>query len=63
MSYNSVLVTVEVQVEVFFTYGEDGYESTSAICAEEVPRHVSKWAEERASDLFEKDPCRALKYG
>lgn len=52
----STMVTVEIEVEVFYTHTEDGVEATNAICQYDVPREVSQWAENQAMDQFEKRP-------
>ena len=52
----SVMVSVEVEVEVFYTVTEDGFEATNAICQYDLPREVSQWAENQAMDQFEKRP-------
>ena len=52
----STMVTVEIEVEVFYTYTEDGLEVVSAICQYDLPREVSQWAEKQAMDQFEKRP-------
>lgn len=52
----STMVTVEIEVEVFYTHTEDGLEVVSAICQYDVPREVSQWAENQAMDQFEKRP-------
>ena len=52
----STMVTVEIEVEVFYTHTEDGLEVVSAICQHDLPREVSAWAENQAMDQFEKRP-------
>lgn len=52
----STMVTVEIEVEVFYTYTEDGLEVVSAICQYDLPREVSLWAEKQAMDQLEKRP-------
>ena len=52
----STMVTVEIEVEVFYTHTEDGVEALKAICQYDVPREVSQWAENQAMDQFEKRP-------
>ena len=52
----STMVTVEIEVEVFYTHTEDGVEALNAICQYDVPREVSQWAENQAMDQFEKRP-------
>ena len=52
----STMVTVEIEVEVFYTYSEDGLEVVNAICQYDVPREVSAWAEQQAITQFEKCP-------
>ena len=52
----STMVTVEIEVEVFYTYSEDGLEVVNAICQYDVPREVSAWAEQQAMTQFEKCP-------
>lgn len=52
----SVMVTVEIEVEVFYTHTEDGIEAVNAICQYDVPREVSAWAEQQAITQFEKCP-------
>lgn len=59
----SVMVNVEVEVEVFYTMTEDGLEPLNAICQSNIPREVSQWAEQQAITQFEKNPSHALKYG
>ena len=41
----STMVTVEIEVEVFYTHTEDGVEALNAICQYDVPREVSQWAD------------------
>jgi hypothetical protein len=50
------MVTVEIEVEVFYTYTEDGLEVVSAICQYDLPREVSAWAEQQAMTQLEKRP-------
>jgi hypothetical protein len=50
------MVTVEIEVEVFYTHTEDGIEAVNAICQYDVPREVSAWAEQQAITQFEKCP-------
>lgn len=52
----STMVTVEIEVEVFYTHTEDGIEAMNAICQSDLPREVSVWAENQAMDQFEKCP-------
>lgn len=52
----STMVTVEIEVEVFYTYSEDGLEVVNAICQYDVPREVSAWAEQQAMTQLEKRP-------
>ena len=52
----STMVTVEIEVEVFYTHTEDGIEAVNAICQYDVPREVSAWAEQQAITQFEKRP-------
>ena len=52
----STMVTVEIEVEVFYTHTEDGIEAMNAICQSDLPREVSAWAENQALDQFEKCP-------
>ena len=52
----STMVTVELEVEVFYTHTEDGIEAMNAICQYDVPREVSAWAEQQAITQFEKCP-------
>ena len=52
----STMVTVEIEVEVFYTYSEDGLEVVNAICQYDVPREVSAWAEQQAMTQLEKQP-------
>ena len=52
----STMVTVEIEVEVFYTHTEDGIEAMNAICQYDVPREVSAWAEQQAITQFEKGP-------
>ena len=52
----STMVTVEIEVEVFYTHTEDGIEAMNAICQYDVPREVSAWAEQQAITQFEKCP-------
>ena len=52
----STMVTVEIEVEVFYTHTEDGLEVVNAICQYDAPREVSAWAENQAMDQFEKRP-------
>ena len=52
----STMVTVEIEVEVFYTHTEDGIEAVNAICQYDVPREVSAWAEQQAITQFEKCP-------
>lgn len=52
----STMVTVEIEVEVFYTHTEDGVEALNAICQYDVPREVSQWAENQALDQFDKRP-------
>ena len=52
----STMVTVEIEVEVFYTHTEDGLEVLNAICQYDVPREVSAWAEQQAMTQFEKCP-------
>ena len=50
------MVTVEIEVEVFYEPTEDGIEARNAICDSQVPREVSAWAEQQALTQFEKCP-------
>jgi hypothetical protein len=50
------MVTVEIEVEVFYTHSEDGVEVLNAICQYDVPREVSAWAEQQAMTQLEKRP-------
>lgn len=59
----SVMVSVEIEVEVFYTITEDGFEATNAICQTNVSREVSQWAENQAIDQFEKRPANSILYG
>lgn len=59
----SVMVTVEVEVEVFYQVTEDGFEATSAICQYDLPREVTQWAETQAMDQFDKRPVHSILYG
>ena len=52
----STMVTVEIEVEVFYTHTEDGIEAMNALCQYELPREVSAWAEQQAITQFEKCP-------
>ena len=52
----STMVTVEIEVEVFYTYSEDGLEVVNAICQYDAPREVSAWAEQQAMTQLEKRP-------
>ena len=52
----STMVTVEIEVEVFYTHTEDGIEAMNAICQYDLPREVSAWAEQQAITQFEKCP-------
>ena len=52
----STIVTVEIEVEVFYEPTEDGMEARNAICDSQVPREVSAWAETQAITQFEKCP-------
>ena len=52
----STMVTVEIEVEVFYTYSEDGVEVLNAICQYDLPREVSAWAEQQAMTQLEKRP-------
>jgi len=52
----STMVTVEIEVEVFYTYSEDGLEVVNAICQYDVPREVSAWAEQQAMTQLERRP-------
>ena len=52
----STMVTVEIEVEVFYTHTEDGIEAMKAIFQYDVPREVSAWAEQQAITQFEKCP-------
>ena len=52
----STMVTVEIEVEVFYEPTEDGIEARNAICDSQVPREVSAWAEQQALTQFEKFP-------
>jgi len=52
----STMVTVEIEVEVFYTHPEDGLEVVSAICQYDLPREVSQWAEQQAMTQLEKRP-------
>ncbi len=52
----STMVTVEIEVEVFYEPTEDGIEARNAICQYDLPREVSAWAEEQALTQFEKRP-------
>jgi hypothetical protein len=52
----STMVTVEIEVEVFYTYSEDGLEVVNAICQYDLPREVSAWAEQQAMTQLEKRP-------
>ena len=52
----STMVTVEIEVEVFYEPTEDGMEARNAICDSQVPREVSAWAETQAITQFEKCP-------
>ena len=52
----STMVTVEIEVEVFYEPTEDGMEARNAICDSQVPREVSAWAEQQAVTQFEKCP-------
>ncbi len=58
----SVMVNVEIEVEVFYTMLPDGHESVNAICQTNVPREVSLWAEQQALVQFDKNPPRALQF-
>ena len=52
----STMVTVEIEVEVFYEPIEEGIEARNAICDSQVPREVSAWAEQQAMTQFEKCP-------
>ena len=52
----STMVTVEIEVEVFYTHTADGIEAMNAICQYDLPREVSAWAETQAITQFEKCP-------
>ena len=52
----STMVTVEIEVEVFYEPTDDGMEARNAICQYDVPREVSAWAEQQAMTQFEKCP-------
>ena len=52
----STMITVEIEVEVFYTHTEDGIEAMNAICQYDLPREVSAWAEQQAITQFEKCP-------
>ena len=52
----STMVTVEIEVEVFYEPTEDGIEARNAICDSQVPREVSAWAEQQAMTQLEKRP-------
>ena len=52
----STIVTVEIEVEVFYEPTEDGIEARNAICDSQVPREVSAWAEQQAMTQLEKRP-------
>lgn len=52
----STMITVEIEVEVFYEPTEDGMEARNAICDSQVPREVSAWAEQQAVTQFEKCP-------
>ena len=52
----STMVTVEIEVEVFYTYSDDAVGVVTAICPYDVPREVSAWAEQQAMTQFEKCP-------
>lgn len=59
----STMVTVEIEVEVFYTLTEDGPEPMNAICQYNLPREVTQWAEQQAITQFEKNPPRAMQFG
>ncbi len=59
----SVMVNVEIEVEVFYQVNKDGFEAVNAICQTNVSREVSQWAETQAMDQFDKDPQRSILYG
>ena len=52
----SIMVIVEIEVEVFYEPTEDGLEARNAICQSDLPREVSVWAENQALDQFENCP-------
>ena len=52
----STIITVEIEVEVFYEPTEDGIEARNAICDSQVPREVSAWAEQQAMTQLEKRP-------
>ncbi len=60
---SSCIITVEIEVEVFYTLTEDGLEAVNAICQQPVNREVSSWAENQAIIQFEKHPSKAVLHG
>ena len=52
----STMVTVEIEVEVFYNHTEDGLEVFNAIFQYDVTREVSAWAEQQAMTQLEKRP-------
>lgn len=59
----SVMVAVEIEVEVFYQVTADGFEALNAICQYDLPLEVTKWAENQAMDQFDKNPANSILYG
>jgi len=59
----SIMINVEIEVEVFYTIVDNAFEATNAICQTNVSREVSQWAETQAMDQFDKRPVHSILYG